>query len=1433
MEFYMVTALTLSGFTSAFATSYFYGTGNLGGYTTFTDVDPTNTISGIFDFTGTEGTVDPPKPPTPPHLAATDITIGGTTLDNFASGDVEIGFVVTSNGTDYCFNADEVYFTKDGSGDVENQTFTVWGDSEYSVEVDGYQNGESMSVCIYVHSTSTLYTLAEFTWVDMFDNEKTNTYSSGTRYFTDLDAYSNANPVSPAVGAIQQPVDVTLVWTNMDAVADSYNVYVNTTNDFTGITPTNVTSGHTLDLTGLTPGNRYYWRADAELSGSFVTGGVGNFYVKPNTPAITTPADGTTNIATDEIVFTFDAINGADEYIINIDGTDHTVAGSPATVSGLTLANCDDIPVTIQAVNAAGNNSDVAAAITYTTVPGMVALTAPANNAKEQVFSPMFTWDASAAEVACVDNYTFTLKQGTTTIEEITGMTTTSHTTTKVLDPMTTYTWTVTPFNGTVAGTAATEFTFRTKMDCFASTTIDPENAEIQVSTTPDFTWGAVTGATNYDILVEKLDGTDILTDNVTTNAYTWGGTALDFETQYQWTITARNADGETIECGPYTFTSKLASPNPTYPADGDICVPLAGTMTWDAFTGANQYEVEYKLATEDWSAATSTKFAAGTTEWAYSGNTFARNSDYVWRIQAEKGGIWTGWSEENAFSTVLNPLTQTAPANGEKGLDKDNVDLTVDAATGATTYTFEVATDNAFSNTVVNVAETTATTNVAGLEYGTMYYWRATSDACGTTDASEATVWTFTTTPDAVTLTNPANTATDVSSFDTWTWTAVQGADGYELAYGTTVGNLDQVYTTTTNSLAFVGLESSTTYFWNVRPYQNKLDGTKAYGEFVATPFSFTTKDLSAPKIVSPANGAINQMLDVMLTWETVSEAEFYGLQVALDDNFTNRLVDLSDETDNVTQTNYLLLNEEISAMTYGTTLYWRLLTAVDDGNGTIEYSAWSPAYSFTLLPAPAVTGKEVVCNVDDLDYSTEVYTTPAISNATYAWSVSEGGTILSQNNNEVTVLWTTAGTHTVNVTRSGDQWKQWDTPNDKWVPFTDSGVSNAIAVNDPTEPTVVISIDDWEMTGGTTYCVNERVVLTAAVSDADGFAYATDTAKEYWVVENVDGSETTYNSGDVNWKVWDVPGTYTVSYYILSDETNCMLYEYTTDIEISDQCDVKAVFEQEPEICKGAGATQLDIYVYGGDGSAYDYAWAPATKFTLSDVMEPAIKPAYTNFTFTLNVTDQAGNTFSENKTTTMLYKPTPSLDRVIVLGAATPNPFDLENSNPGTTIIEDWDHESATALTEAEWTDRYGSALTESPNAVTLAAGLNIFYLRMWNANHDCYYGPSRIVLYKQRIKEVSDENFTTGANGTAFMSAYPNPTVDKVNVDIEFVENTVANVSVINIEGKTVKSFDSVTGTRLTNTYNVEDLQAGTYFMLVETNDDTVIWKFIKL
>jgi hypothetical protein len=110
-------------------------------------------------------------------------------------------------------------------------------------------------------------------------------------------------------------------------------------------------------------------------------------------------------------------------------------------------------------------------------------------------------------------------------------------------------------------------------------------------------------------------------------------------------------------------------------------------------------------------------------------------------------------------------------------------------------------------------------------------------------------------------------------------------------------------------------GLEPNEVYFWRVRAIN--IVGKSPYSSvwnFITLPLP----DLDSPLLVSPAKGSEVDTVSVEFEWKTVTEAESYELQVALDSAFTNQVMRFSQ----IVEPKF-----RVDSLEIGKTYYWKVI--------------------------------------------------------------------------------------------------------------------------------------------------------------------------------------------------------------------------------------------------------------------------------------------------------------------------------------------------------------------------------------------------------------------------------------------------------------------------------------------------------------------------
>jgi fibronectin type 3 domain-containing protein len=420
-----------------------------------------------------------------------------------------------------------------------------------------------------------------------------------------------------------------------------------------------------------------------------------------------------------------------------------------------------------------------------------------------------------------------------------------------------TYFWRVVAKNATSSSTSAT-WSFTTSATLAAPQLTSPVNGSTGLGATTALAWTAVNGATAYEVYFGTSSNPPLV---ATTSSVNYTVATPGAGQKYYWRVLAKGA-ASTASSATWSFTTALAAPTLTSPANGATGAGASTTLAWAAVTGATSYEVYFGTASNP-------PLITTTAALNYSVSTPGSGTKYYWRVVAKNASATAASATWSFTTTVTLPApTLTSPANGATGAGASTM-LAWAAVTGATSY--EVYFGTASNPPLIT---TTAALNysVSTPGSGTRYYWRVVAKNANASAASATWSFTTTVTLPAPTLTSPANGATGASASTTLAWAAVTGATSYEVYFGT-ASNPPLITTTAALNYTFATPGSGIRYYWRVVAKNANASAT-------STVWSFTTAiTVTAPLLTSPANGAGGLGASTMLSWGAVNGATSYDI--------------------------------------------------------------------------------------------------------------------------------------------------------------------------------------------------------------------------------------------------------------------------------------------------------------------------------------------------------------------------------------------------------------------------------------------------------------------------------------------------------------------------------------------------------------------------
>jgi uncharacterized repeat protein (TIGR03803 family) len=464
-----------------------------------------------------------------------------------------------------------------------------------------------------------------------------------------------------------------------------------------------------------------------------------------------------------------------------------------------------------------------------------------------------------------------------------------------------------------------------------------PASFAANQNVTLNVTAKAVTGASTYTTEINTsptFNGTSIVKSGTATQSFS----GLAYSTQYYARVkTNLNSD--------YGLVTTFSTPASEYfawvssPASGSVNNNVNLTVTSNTVVGATNYTIELST-TPDFSGTTVTKSGAASQTF----NDLAFSTTYFTRV---KTNLSPNWGVVKSFTTGSEIFLSyvSSPANNATN-QLWSLNVTLNKLTGATSYTVQLSPTSDFSAGIVEQTSGSTTMYFSRLAFDTKYYSRVTSNLTpGVWGASRNF-----TTGNPVTrsyITAPANGSTTTSASVNVTCNSVIDATTYTVELSTLPDFPDTPITQSgsSNTMNFI-LEYGTTYFARV-----KTDLAAGWGPTR----SFTTGTaISNSYVVTPSNGAVNQLPTLNVTANLIYGASLYTIQLSPVNDFSTGMMEKSGASRTLS----------FGPLKYNTIYYTRATTDLSPGQ-------WGSVRSFTVLdhymtgPANGGTNVNWVTNI------------------------------------------------------------------------------------------------------------------------------------------------------------------------------------------------------------------------------------------------------------------------------------------------------------------------------------------------------------------------------------------------------------------------------------------------------------------------------------
>ncbi len=658
-------------------------------------------------------------------------------------------------------------------------------------------------------------------------------------------------------------------------------------------------------------------------------------------------------------------------YAQSLSGTNFTVS-TPLNSSSLYFWN-------VVAKNSSGS-APASATWSFTTaasVPAQVTLGSPASGAANQSATPTLNWSAASGATS------YDLYLGNTNPPAVyaQNLVSTSYTVSTALTAGGTYYWKVVAKNSAGSAPASSIWSFTTAASVPAQVTLaSPASGATNQSLTPTLSWSAASNATSYDLYLGTANPPSLYAQNLTSTSFT-ATTSLAASSTYNWNVVAKNGAGSAPASSTWSFTTGTAPPPPPALRQVATC-PVSQPVTCSFPTGVPAGDLIVVIVANGsactvtstpsnvFSPAVSTIDSQGIVLGSYYSGPVAAGTNSV-RISC------TGYPYAAALDiSGATALDQTGVANGTSQVTSVT---TSGAVTSGTEYVLEAAEISNASPAFVagtgytdelpffanfgTVADKNARTGLSGAQTGTFDSGRVGAVWASlilTFKAGGAVV------PTQVTLTSPANGATNQSTTPTLSWAASSNATSYDLYLGTT--NPPAVYAQNLTGTSFsvsTALAAGSTYFWNVVA-KNGAGSAPA-----SSTSSFTVAGALPTQVTltAPANGSTNQSTTPTFSWAASTNATSYDLYLG----FSNPPPVYAQ---NLTATSFTVS----TALTAGSSYFWSVV-AKDSAGSAPASATW--AFSIPLPLPTQVTLTSPVTGATNQS-ATPVFTWAASTNAT-----------------------------------------------------------------------------------------------------------------------------------------------------------------------------------------------------------------------------------------------------------------------------------------------------------------------------------------------------------------------------------------------------------------------------------------------------------------
>lgn len=738
--------------------------------------------------------------------------------------------------------------------------------------------------------------------------------------------------VSPTNNAIAKDTADNLSWSLVQGKTE-YQVQIATDENFTTIVLDQSINPEQLNYNSLLHYTQYWWKVRAkDPSGSYGDWSfVRKFQTKVNRPSLLTPANLSNELSLTQNLDWTDVI-GADKYTIQLsDKSDFSnlILNKSLTITQETVNSL--LPYTKYYWRAAaensskqGNWSDV---FSFTTKIGIASLLKPSNKAINLDTFQTFNWNT----IAYADDYEINIDRKNTFDSPNLLVLTPSQNTSEVKDLLfdTVYYWKVRIKAASQTGAWSDIWDFRTKLK--EPTLQLPVNNSKNIDFVGKLEWSDSAPTSSYKVQVSLSPNFNTLIIDEIVNVNEFEFTGLEDYKEYYWRTKAIRGQYESDWSQTNTFTTKIGSTSLISPADKAINLDTSIAFTWVNKNYADKYTIQISL---DNLFTNSQLITSSVKANLYNGIELLYDTTYFWRTKVHLNNEESEWSEIFSFRTELEKPKLISPTISSTEIPI-NGQLKWNKIAANSQGRVQISLTSDFASPIKDELVSNDIYSYSNLQNDKKYYWRVKSER-GQYVSDWSDVFDFNTpsTIDRPQLNLPSNNKKNLEvTILNMKWMALSNITSYriQIAENANFQNpLIDKSDLSTNNFDFSQLKYNKLYYWRVKGLrtggnESEWSETWVFSTIIPTPI-----------LELPLNLATDIKLQSKLVWESINGATKYNVEFATDNQFTNKVTELS----KTVTTNTL----GISGLAEKKTYYWRV-----NSESNIALSNWSEVWSFT----------------------------------------------------------------------------------------------------------------------------------------------------------------------------------------------------------------------------------------------------------------------------------------------------------------------------------------------------------------------------------------------------------------------------------------------------------------------------------------------------